>query len=815
MEKLQLYISTKRVNLSVFLFVIVLLSACGGGTKDPGLPDKDTNRPIVSKTTPSNGAVDVADSSLVQVTFNKDMNKASVEAGFDIDNGVTGSVSYDETNRTVTFSATLIGDKLYTAILRNTIKDKLGNFLMGNQANGDYSWSFTTLDNIPPTILSRLPDNDIKRTISVNVNLPIVINFSEKIKLSTLDANFLITSGVSNTALTGQFSSTGNSVTFTPDVNTTTKTLLEYSTVYTVTVKTGLMDLKNNNLALQDIYSFKTEVDNRPKYTLKYPSVNNAIDVAKKPTLEIVFNQLMNSLLLNSDTFKVTDSKGTVLTGVYNYVVATNTATFTPDTNLNLLQTYQITLSPLFKDALGRELVLQNNGVSTFSVEGGAWGVSSNPEITNVTGNNILPTYHLASNGVGDAMLVWIDKKSTSVISDNTIYSKFYTRNIGWDAQYQVIVNGQLNHYLFNIKLVMDSNGRALVFYNDDPRIIGSSINYPLSHFYVKNKWISSAIQLESSSNNTIVHSAVMAANGKAAVILLYSAVNSTDKYKVRRFNTPPIPLVGNLVPTFQAAELIKRIGTFNGVPVSSNLGGLEASISNSGVISVVYEQGDLVNPSSLWSNKSPFQANTPIILEHLDRTLDFFFKYSTTSNTNSVVSFEYNDGTAWTTKYTPANGWEQEKQVLTIPTTAFVLKTIRFSNNDEMIVYKDSGTLNSVTFKNSTSSWEAPVLVSLSKFIPTPLVTKAHNEYANVIVSFNEVTNIVTVGWLSQKAQKTRSFVPGLGWQAEKTLNTLTDLTRSYGLEIVIHNDGTSLAVWNAVNPTTNEVEIFSAILQ
>jgi hypothetical protein len=98
--------------------------------------------PTVTSTVPANGATDVEIDSSMQVTFSEAMDPTSITtATFTLNRGVTGSVGYDASTNTATFtpSSNLDYYTLYTATITTGVRDASGNNMTAN-----YTWTFTT-----------------------------------------------------------------------------------------------------------------------------------------------------------------------------------------------------------------------------------------------------------------------------------------------------------------------------------------------------------------------------------------------------------------------------------------------------------------------------------------------------------------------------------------------------------------------------------------------------------------------------------------------------------------------------------------------
>jgi C1A family cysteine protease len=102
-----------------------------------------TQQPLVVSTVPASGAVGVALDSTVAATFGAAMRSSSITTSDFTVSGVSGTVSYDSSSLTATFtlppSTYLRGGMTYTATIGASVQDS-----SGNSPSVPYSWSFTT-----------------------------------------------------------------------------------------------------------------------------------------------------------------------------------------------------------------------------------------------------------------------------------------------------------------------------------------------------------------------------------------------------------------------------------------------------------------------------------------------------------------------------------------------------------------------------------------------------------------------------------------------------------------------------------------------
>lgn len=123
------------------IFFVIALTACGGGGGGGSAPET-----TVTTASPAAGTTEVTLNSQVQATFSANMDSSTINTNtFTIASPsgvkVSGTVSYDDTTKIVTFtpSINLAPLTTYTATVAG-VKDKAGDTM-----NTPYSWSFTTI----------------------------------------------------------------------------------------------------------------------------------------------------------------------------------------------------------------------------------------------------------------------------------------------------------------------------------------------------------------------------------------------------------------------------------------------------------------------------------------------------------------------------------------------------------------------------------------------------------------------------------------------------------------------------------------------
>jgi Tol biopolymer transport system component len=211
--------------------------------------NRDSLPPTVASTSPTDSATDVAVDAGITATLSEAMQASTINTTtFTMDNGVTGTVSYDANSTTATFTPTsdLNYDTTYTATITTGAEDLAGN---GLQAN--YSWSFITgpaPDIIPPTVNDT---NPVDSATNAAVGAVITATFSEAVQASTINTTtFTMDNGVTGTV---SYDVNSTTATFTPTSD------LNYDTTYTATITTGAEDLAGNGLQANHSWSFTTQ----------------------------------------------------------------------------------------------------------------------------------------------------------------------------------------------------------------------------------------------------------------------------------------------------------------------------------------------------------------------------------------------------------------------------------------------------------------------------------------------------------------------------------------------------------------------------
>jgi hypothetical protein len=295
--------------------------------------DTDSERPFVVSTIPENDAPNVLVTANVSARFNEDMEPESVSGAFSLQQGLTpvaGVVTVDGDSARFDPEANLEDRTVYTATLSTDSTDLAGNALVSA-----YTWMFTTGDSTAPTIESRnpMPDaTDVASSTTVNAV------FSEDMDSASVMTAFKLMQGVSPVA--GAVTVMGKTATFTPD-----DALLDNNTPYTASISTDAKDTSGNALASASSWTFTTVLNAAPTVSSTMPG-DGVTNVPVNTSVTAVFSEDIAPASIVG-AFTLMQGLSPVM-GVV--VLVGNTATFTPDNDLDEDKVYTANISTAVKD---------------------------------------------------------------------------------------------------------------------------------------------------------------------------------------------------------------------------------------------------------------------------------------------------------------------------------------------------------------------------------------------------------------------------------------------------------------------------------
>ncbi|HVD61166.1 MAG TPA: Ig-like domain-containing protein, partial [Gemmatimonadaceae bacterium] len=317
----------------------------------------DVTAPTVTATNPLNGATAIARAATISATFSEPIDQATLTTttfALKTSGGTTisGAVTYNSATKTAVFtpSGPLPNATTFTATLTTGVKD-----VPGNRLASDFSFSFTTRDEVPPTVTSMSPANG---STGIPVNTGITVTFSEPMDAATIGSSVTLQITSSGVSVPGTVTYVSGSLTasFVPSAP------LAFSTSYTLTATTSAKDVSGNPLAasVSSVFTTAGAPDTTPPSVLTVSPISGAADVSINTTVTILFSESMDAGTVSSSTvlLKAT-STGSTIPATVSLNAATNTATVTPSAPLSFGTQYSVVVMTGAKDAAGNPLAAQ------------------------------------------------------------------------------------------------------------------------------------------------------------------------------------------------------------------------------------------------------------------------------------------------------------------------------------------------------------------------------------------------------------------------------------------------------------------------
>ena len=285
--------------------------------------------PTVILTDPLDLATGVVLNKTITADFSEVMNAATLNGTtFTLANGATpvaGVVTYAGSTASFNPDANLLPGVVYTATITNGAQNVAGTALASNHV-----WTFTTFSAVPTVILTSPLDN----AIDVALNKTVTATFSVAMNNLTLTGTtFTLFNGA--TQVPGVVTYAGTMASFNPDVD------LLQGVEYTATITTGAQSTSGTGLAADYVWTFTTLAAGVP-FVVSTDPLDLATNVPLNQVVTADFNEAMNGTTITNATFTLMNGVNPIA-GTVSY--AGTTATFTPDVDLVLGNTYTATIT--------------------------------------------------------------------------------------------------------------------------------------------------------------------------------------------------------------------------------------------------------------------------------------------------------------------------------------------------------------------------------------------------------------------------------------------------------------------------------------
>ena len=223
----------------------------------------------------------------------------------------------------------------------------------GNALAADYVWSFTTVDQTAPTVVSTSPASN---ATSINVTTVITAEVSEALNAASVtNTSVLLQNGAITVPATLGYIPGSTTITLTPASPLSEKTL------YTVTLKGGvgadsILDVAGNALAADYVWSFTTGDFTAPTVVSTSPASNaTSININTVITAEV--SEALNAASV-TNTSVLLQNGAISVPATLGYTPGSTTITLTPSAPLAEKTLYTVTL----KGGAGADRILDVAG---------------------------------------------------------------------------------------------------------------------------------------------------------------------------------------------------------------------------------------------------------------------------------------------------------------------------------------------------------------------------------------------------------------------------------------------------------------------
>jgi WD40 repeat protein len=411
----------------------------------------DTTSPVVTSTSPANGATGVIQLPMVTATFNEAVDPATVTtSNFQLQAGsnppVLATVSYDAGTRSakLTPNAALTGSTTYTATVLPGVKDLSGNPLVSS-----VTWSFTTEAQPCASVpCSAWGNSTAPKVPAVNDPGPVELGVKFIVDLSGTINGVRFYKGSTNTGThvghlwssTGQLLASAQFQNETASgwqqVNFATPVAVTASTVYIASyyapngnyAATNSPEFGTSGVDAQRVHLLKSGVsgangvflygagggfptnsfsdtnywvdvvfatgpDSTAPAVAAQSPVSGATGVGTNASVTATFNEEMDAATITTTTFELRNASNNLVTATVSYNGTNRTATLTPSALLASNATYTATLKggaiePRVKDLAGNALVAN----LTWSFTTGTGSVQSCASPTSIWPANPTPS---------------------------------------------------------------------------------------------------------------------------------------------------------------------------------------------------------------------------------------------------------------------------------------------------------------------------------------------------------------------------------------------------------------------------------------
>jgi len=316
---------------------------------------------VVEPTSPFDGAIDIAVTSNIQITFTEAMDEASVESWFSINPAAAGTFSWNPASTILTFtpSGDLANDQAYTITIDGLAEDQQAETLDGDYDGNsegspidDYSFSFTTAaaPDLTGPVTSGVNVAPNPTDGAATVTLTATVDDSTTGGSNIAEAEYFVDSvgadgsGTAMAASDGNFNAVSEGVTATIDVSGWA------DGTYTLYVH-GRDSAANWGATDSTTLDVTSAPDIIPPQVVSNVPADGETGVVISSNIVVQFTEEMDQANTEG-AFGIVPA----IAGTFSWNPAGDTLTFNPSSNMDYATSYTITITTAATDLAGNTL---------------------------------------------------------------------------------------------------------------------------------------------------------------------------------------------------------------------------------------------------------------------------------------------------------------------------------------------------------------------------------------------------------------------------------------------------------------------------
>ncbi|MCP5101328.1 MAG: Ig-like domain-containing protein, partial [Chloroflexi bacterium] len=365
--------------------------------------------------------------------------------------------------------------------------------------------------------------------------------------------------------------------------------------------------------------------------------VDGASDVARDSVITATFGEDLFATTVDGTSFTL--SGNSAAAGVVTFDGSTNVASFTPDSELDLLTAYTATLTTDITDLSGNALA--SNYSWSFTSADGAWGTEA--ALIEIDNADDASGPQIAFDGSGNAIAVWYQYDGTRY----NIWANRYVAGTGWNNTAAEMIEIDDLGNAFSPQIAFDGSGNAIAVWH---QYDGNRYNIWANRYVAGTDWDDTAAEMiEIDAGGASSPQIAFDGSGNAMAVW-YQHDGTHDSIWANRY-------VAGTGWDDTAAEMIEN----------DNVGNAEypqIAVDGSGNTMAVWHQYDGTR-FNIWANRyvagTGWDNTAAEMIENDDAGDASYPQIAFDGSGNAIAVWDQYDGTRhniWANRYVAGTGW-------------------------------------------------------------------------------------------------------------------------------------------------------------